>query len=135
MKKIIAIIVVLALVCTMVGCTSTNSDFKVDFKESKVVTIDFSSGTENMLLLFFECTNKSERNVTPMDSSDIKAFQNGIALDSYTLYDLDEMGDAIPCDKEMQSGASATVVWFFELRDDSTVSVEVNGETFTVEVK
>ena len=138
MKKIIVGLLVLVMMIMAAGCNTTESettDFKVDFKESKVVTIDFSSGTEDMLLLFFECTNERDHNVTPMDSADIDAFQNGIALEFFTLYDLDEMGDAIPCDTEMQSGASATVVWFFELRDDSTVSVEVNGEKFTVDVK
>ena len=135
MKKIISFVVALALIGSLVGCISTNSKFKVEFKESKVVTIDFSSGTEDMLLLFFECTNESDDTVTPMNSVKIKAFQNGIALDFCTLYDLEEMGEAIPCDTEMQGGASAAVVWFFELNDDSPVSVEVDGESFVVDVK
>lgn len=135
MKKIIAIVVALMLMCSLAGCISTNSDFKAEYKESKVVTLDTSDGTMNMLLLFFECTNEGDRNITPMDGKDIDAFQNGVALSFHTLYDLDEMGDAIPCDTALQSGASATVVWFFELRDDSPVSVEVDGESFTVNVK
>lgn len=156
MRKIISIVLVMVFMCSMVGCAktdsqveptdsnvetttsgtvSTKSGFKVDYKESKVVTIDFSDGTKDMLLLFFDCTNESKNTVAPMDKADISAFQNGVELPFFTLYDLEEMGDAISCDTEMQSGANASVVWFFELKDDSTVSVEVNGENFTVEVK
>lgn len=155
MRKIISIVLVMVFMCSMVGCTTaesevkpteesvettksgfvtTKSGFKVDFKESKVVTVNFSDGARNMLLLFFDCTNGSKNTVTPMDKADIDAFQNGIELPFFTMYDMEEMGDAISCDKSMQSGANASVVWFFELKDDSDVSVEVNGESFTVEL-
>ena len=135
MKKIISILLVMIVMCSLVACGSTTSEFTVDFKESKVVALETSDGTKNMLLLFFDFTNGSDNNVAPMDGVDIKAFQNGVALSFHTLYDLEEMGDAIPCDTEVQSGANASVVWFFELTDDSAVSVEVDGEIFTVEVK
>jgi hypothetical protein len=153
MKKVLSIIVMVALMCSFVGCASApapttpttsthvtaervSKEFKADFVESKVVTIDFSDGTKDMLLMFFDCTNETGHTIAPMDGIDIDTFQNGVALGFFTLYDLEEMGDAVPCDTEMQNGASATVVWFFELKDDSPVSVELgNGETFTVEVK
>ena len=156
MRKIISVILAIVFVCSLAGCATTDSEvepteasvetttsevvktksgFKVDYKESKVVTIDFSDGTKDMLLLFFNCTNESKNTVTPMDKVDIDAFQNGIGLQFCTLYELEEMGDAVPCDTSVQSGASTMVVWFFELRDDSPVSVEVDGENFTLEVK
>lgn len=152
MKKVLSIIVIVAVMCSFVGCASapaptpittteptttiTATEFKADFVESKVVTTNYSDGTSEMLLLFFDCTNKTGNTISPMNGIGMDAFQNGIALGFFTLYDLEEMGDAIPCDTKMQNGASAKVVWFFELKDDSPVSVELgNGETFTVEVK
>ena len=136
MKKVIKVVLSIMLICALVGCISTPTNFKADFVESKRVTIDFSDDTKEMLLLFFDCSNETEHTISPMNGVDIGAFQNGVALEFYTLYDLEEMGDAVSCDTDIQSGAKATVVWFFELRDDSPVSVEIgNGETFTIEVK
>ena len=56
----------------------------------------------------------------------VKAFQNGVEL-SPLVPTGDKTEGYSQCDASVQSSITADIVWFFQLDDDSTVSVELTG--------
>lgn len=71
----------------------------------------------------------------PDDAISVKAFQNGIEL-TVMVFTGQETEGYIQCDTNVQAETTASVVWLFELQDNSTVSVECgDGQKFDVELQ
>ena len=68
----------------------------------------------------------------PADWVNVKAFQNGVEL-GVLVPTGERTNGYVQCDTSVQSGTTADVVWFFQLDDDSEVSIEITGsDTITV---
>lgn len=130
MKKFISIILALILSLSLVACASTNAtDTKTDAIPSPVLLIDKSLSIDydekDVLVLTFEWTNLGDSNTCFSLDVQVKAFQNGVALeDAYFLPD-----ESIPISEgitEVKPGGTLTVADAFILRDSETpVEIEV----------
>lgn len=126
MKKIM--IPLLLLVLMLTGCSSEPEH-----------TISYVKAERTELLEQFDCiavytqyTNGSSETALPADWVDVKAFQNGVEL-SVIVPTGERINGYVQCDTSVQSGTTADVVWFFQLDDDSEVSVEITGnDTITI---
>lgn len=135
MKKFVTVLMTACMmVVGLVGCGASEQkepDHTLTFKEGKMVTMN---DTE-YVGIFFDYTNNSGETVIPCDAIDVKAFQNGKEL-TVIVYTGQKTEGAIQCDKSVQTGTTANVVWTFEPQDDSTVSVEcTDGQKFEFEIK
>lgn len=126
MKKIMIPLLLLILILT--GCSSEPEH-----------TISYVKAERTELLEQFDCiavytqyTNGSSETALPADWVDVKAFQNGVEL-SVIVPTGERINGYVQCDTSVQSGTTADVVWFFQLDDDSEVSVEITGnDTITI---
>lgn len=131
--KIIAVSVLFVLgLVGMIACgTDSNKTLhNIDFIEGKLINYN---DTE-YAAAFLNYTNASEATAMPCDFIDVKAFQNGIEL-TINVYTGQRVEDAIQCDTSVQSGTTAKVIWLYEIRDYSTVTLEVSdGNSYTFEL-
>lgn len=126
MKKIMIPLLLLILVLT--GCSSEPEH-----------TISYVKAERTELLEQYDCiavytqyTNGSSETALPADWVNVKAFQNGVEL-GVLVPTGERTNGYVQCDTSVQSGATADVVWFFQLDDDSEVSIEITGnDTITV---
>lgn len=126
MKKIM--IPLLLLILMLTGCSSEPEH-----------TISYTKAERTELLEQVDCiavytqyTNGSSETALPADWVDVKAFQNGVEL-SVIVPTGERINGYVQCDTSVQSGTTADVVWFFQLDDDSKVSIEITGnDTITV---
>lgn len=126
MKKIMIPLLLLILVLT--GCSSEPEH-----------TISYVKAERTELLEQYDCiavytqyTNGSSETALPADWVNVKAFQNGVEL-GVLVPTGERTNGYVQCDASVQSGATADVVWFFQLDDDSEVSIEITGnDTITV---
>lgn len=128
MKKIM--IPLLLLILMLTGCSSEPEH-----------TISYVKAEKTELLEQYDCiavytqyTNGSSETAIPADWVDVKAFQNGVEL-SILVPTGERTNGYVQCDTNVQSGTTADVVWFFQLDDDSEVSLEITGnDTITVPI-
>ena len=120
MKKILPVL--LLLVCMLTGCSS-EPEHTVTFVEGKQVLL---LDEYNCVAVFTQYTNGSGETAIPADNVSVKAFQNGVEL-SPIVHTGDKTDGYSQCDASVQSGVTADIVWYFQLDDDSTVSVELSG--------
>lgn len=120
MKKILPVL--LLLVCMLTGCSS-EPEHTVTFVEGKQVLL---LDEYNCVAVFTQYTNGSGETAIPADNVSVKAFQNGVEL-SPIVPTGDKTDGYSQCDASVQSGVTADIVWYFQLDDDSTVSVELSG--------
>lgn len=122
MKKILLALLASVLVLALPGCGTEPQH-----------TVSYVSSERMMLLDQYDCvavytqyTNKSSETAVPADEVAVKAFQNGVEL-APIVPTGERTNGYIQCDSSVQSSITANVVWFFELDDDSNVSVELSG--------
>lgn len=120
MKKILPVL--LLLVCILTGCSS-EPEHTVTFVDGKQVLL---LDEYNCVAVFTRYTNGSGETAIPADNVSVKAFQNGVEL-STIVPTGDKTDGYSQCDASVQSGVTADIVWYFQLDDDSTVSVELSG--------
>lgn len=126
MKKIM--IPLLLLILMLTGCSSEPEH-----------TISYVKAERTELLEQYDCiavytqyTNGSSETALPADWVNVKAFQNGVEL-GVLVPTGERTNGYVQCDTGVQSGTTADVVWFFQLDDDSEVSIEITGnDTITV---
>lgn len=78
------------------------------------------------IAVFTQYSNNSGESAIPADWVSVKAYQKGVEL-NILVPTGQRLEGAVPCDSSVQSGASANVVWFFQLDDASDVSIEMSG--------
>lgn len=78
------------------------------------------------IAVFTQYSNNSGESAIPADWVSVKAYQKGVEL-NILVPTGQRMDGAVPCDSSVQSGATADVVWFFQLDDESDVSVKMTG--------
>lgn len=122
MKKILSLMLAGVLALAVSGCGAESQH-----------TVSYVSGERMTLLDQYDCvavytqyTNGSSETAVPADEVTVKAFQNGVELPPIVPTG-DRTNGYVQCDSSVQSGTTADVVWFFQLDDDSTVSVELSG--------
>lgn len=120
MKKIL--LMLLLLLCILTGCSS-EPEHTVTFVEGKQMLL-FEE--YNCVAVFTQYTNGSDETAIPADNVTVKAFQNGVELSPLAPTGEKTEGYS-QCDASVQSGTTVDIVWFFQLDDDSTVSVELSG--------
>lgn len=93
------------------------------------------SGGRVELLEQFDCvavytqyTNGSAETAIPADWVNVKAFQNGVEI-PIIVPTGEKINGYIQCDTSVQSGVTADIAWYFELEDDSPVTVEFSDGT------
>lgn len=119
MKKILSILLLLTFMLT--GCSS-EPQHALTFVEGKQMEIY----DHDCVAVFTQYTNGSSESALPCDYLDVKAYQNDVEIP--ILVPTGEKTDEyIQCDTSVQSGVTTGVVWFFQLEDDSTVTVEIPG--------
>lgn len=89
----------------------------------------------DMVGLFFQYTNESDETIMPAYAVSVKAYQNGTEL-TVMVFTGHKTDGYIQCDTSVQAGTTASVVWLFQLEDNSTVSVECSdGQKFDVKLQ
>lgn len=78
------------------------------------------------IAVFTQYSNNSGESAIPADWVSVKAYQKGVEL-NILVPTGQRMDGAVPCDSSVQSGATADVVWFFQLDDESDVSIKMTG--------
>lgn len=137
MKRVVSIILVaLMSVILLTACAGEKEpEHTLTFEKGKIVSGEDMGVDFDMVGLFFQYTNGSSETTMPADAVDVKAFQNGTEL-SVMVFTGQKTEGYIQCDTEVQAGATAGVVWLFQLDDNSTVSVECSdGQKFDVELQ
>ncbi|MBR2045621.1 MAG: DUF5067 domain-containing protein [Agathobacter sp.] len=133
MKRIIYFLSILLIVTSLSACGSEEvyePEHTIEFISGRKVIMN-----ENEYLgIFCTYTNNSEETCLPCDEVDVRAFQNGIAL-NIVVFTGQKTEGAIQCDTAVQSGTTADVIWIFETQDDSTVSLEFSdGKKMEIEI-
>ncbi len=124
MKKILSIILVCLTVFGLVGCGSSVKEHSLVYKECRQEQLPFNDEKLNCVTVYTEYTNNSNESAMPADYVEVKAYQNGVALSPW-VFTGQETNGYFQCDTSIQSGATANIIWIFELRDESTVTVEL----------
>lgn len=125
MKKILPTLLLLVLVLT--GCSS-EPQHTLSFVEGKQMDLY----DRNCVAVFTQYTNGSSESALPCDYLNVKAYQHGVEI-PILVPTGDKTDGYIQCDTSVQSGITADVVWFFQLEDTSSVSVEFSdGQKFEV---
>lgn len=98
----------------------SNDDFEVKYISHNIVK-DYEK--KDCIRLVYEYTNKEEDSQSFMFATNIKAFQNGVELETaITMDDDEEENNSL---KEIKNGVTIEVARIFVLSDDSDVTVEV----------
>ena len=110
---------------TELGSVETDFEYSADgytykYLKNQVETID---GTD-YVYVFFEYTNDSGQSAMPYYSLAVQAYQNGVELNSGSVYDTG-IPEADNTMKSVQNGTTIEVAFPFELADKSQVSIEV----------
>lgn len=99
----------------------TYKDLNVVYKDSKV---EKDKSGDDCLVVYFDYTNNSDENEAFVYTFNVKAFQNGVELESSWFHVNDETKND---EKEIQPGTTITVATAFVLtdsRDLTTIQVE-----------
>lgn len=133
MKKIICLLMCAVFLLGCVACGSeTNGPVLHDLEYVSGRLLTYND--KEYAAVFTKYTNNSGDTCMPCDAIDVKAFQNGTEL-TINVYTGSIIEEAIQCDTSVQSGTTASVIWLYEIRDYSTVSVEFsNGNKFSFEL-
>lgn len=123
MKKILSILCAAVMVLGLTAC-GTESQHTISYvRGEKVNVVD-----RDCVAVYTQYTNGSDETAIPVDYITVKAFQNGAEIPCIVPTG-EKTNGYIQCDSSVQSGATADVVWLFQLNDDSTVSVEFSDGT------
>lgn len=107
--------------------TSSDIDFEYSadgytykYLKNEVETIN----GEDYVHIYFDYTNGSEQSNTPFYSLFITAYQNGVELESGSVFEtgVTEVDNTM---KNVQSGTTLTVAYPYKLNDTSPVSIEI----------
>lgn len=128
MKKIAYCLLSLVMVLTITACSGEPEHTVVYEKAERMEVAE----QFDCIAVYTQYTNGSSESAIPADWVSVKAYQNGVELPPIVPTG-DRTNGYIQCDASVQSGVTADVVWFFELDDDSAVSLEIPGAE-TVEI-
>lgn len=126
MKKVISIILVFVFAFSLSACGAEEeikSQYTQKFVEGKCVSGDTLGVDMELVAAYFEFTNNGGETVLPCEAIDVKAFQNGTEI-PVMVFTGQEYEGYIQCDTGVQDGTTAKVVWFFQIKDKSVVSLE-----------
>lgn len=119
--KTLGIILIMALLLTACGSKTPKHTAEVTGQEMMTLH-DF-----NVVCVYTDYTNNSGESAIPADWIKVTAFQNGTALKVLTFTG-EETNGYKPCDTSVQDGATAKIVWIFEVDNpNAEVSVEVKN--------
>lgn len=118
-RKVVAVVVGVMVMIGLIGCSG--SEYTLKYVKGGQLTLD---DQYDCVTVFTKFENNSDESVCPADVLEVTAYQHGKEL-SPMVPTGETTEDYIQCDAKVQSGNSADVVWMFELKDDSDVSVEM----------
>lgn len=118
-KRIIVILLTMLLSLGLVACGSSEPEHKLEFIEAKALTVE----DRELVGAFCTYTNLSENACLPCDAINIRAYQNGVEI-PVMVFTGQEVDGFVQCDTSVQAGATASVIWLFEYKDNSTVTFE-----------
>jgi len=121
MKKVWILLCLILLIVNLTGCNE--SLHKVSCLHYERVNL---LEQYDCIALYTEYENLSNENSIPADEVSVKAFQNGVEL-SPIVPTGDKVNGFSQCDVEVQAKTKAKIVWYFQLDDESKVSVEMTG--------
>lgn len=128
MRKILTILCAAMLAMSLTACGSESEHTISYVKAERMELLD----QYDCVAVYTQYTNGSSETAIPADWVEVKAFQNGVEL-GVLVPTGEKMNGYVQCDTSVQSGVTADVVWFFQLDDDSEVSLEITGNE-TIEV-
>lgn len=128
MKKILTILCAAVLAMSLTACSSEPEHTISYVKAERMELLD----QYDCVAVYTQYTNGSSETAIPADWVEVKAFQNGVEL-GVLVPTGEKTNGYVQCDTSVQSGVTADVVWFFQLDDDSEVSLEITGNE-TIEV-
>lgn len=134
MKKLFVGLLCLIMTFGLVACGEAEPkepEHTISYIDARKVVMNETE----YLGIFCNYSNNSDETCLPCDEVDVRAFQNGIAL-NIVVYTGQKTEGAIQCDTAVQARTTAEVVWLYELQDDSTISLEFsNGEKIEVDLQ
>lgn len=128
MKKILTILCAAVMVLSLTACGG-EPEHTISYVEAERMEL---LDQYDCVAVYTQYTNGSSETAIPADWVEVKAFQNGVEL-GVLVPTGERINGYVQCDTSVQSGVTADVVWFFQLDDDSEVSIEITGsETIQV---
>lgn len=130
MRKVLMLLCMMLLVSTLAACSEPLH--KVSYLDYERVNL---LERYDCIALYTEYENSSDENAVPADKISVKAFQNGVEL-SPIVPTGDKVKGFSQCDVEIQAKTKAKIVWYFQLNDESKVSIEMTGtDKFELDLK
>ena len=131
MKKILVLLCIILLIGTLVACNSEPLH-KVSYLSYERVNL---LEQYDCIAVYTEYENSSDENAIPANEVSVKAFQNGVKLSPIVPTGYKVKGFS-QCDVEIQAKTTAKIVWYFQLDDESKVSIEMTGtDKFELDVE
>lgn len=128
MKKVLSILCSVLIVLSLTACGGELEHTISYVKAERMELFD----QYDCIAVYTQYTNGSSETAIPADWVNVKAFQNGVEI-PVLVPTGEKINGYVQCDTSVQSGVTADVVWFFQLDDDSEVSLEITGnETIKV---
>ena len=128
MKKVLSILCSVLIVLSLTACGGEPEHTISYVKAERMELLD----QYDCIAVYTQYTNGSSETAIPADWINVKAFQNGVEI-PVLVPTGEKINGYVQCDTSVQSGVTADVVWFFQLDDDSEVSLEITGnETIKV---
>lgn len=97
-------------------------------KKQEPVTITINDEKIDCVGVYGTYTNNSDESACAADWVFVKAYQNGVEL-SPLVPSEEKTNDYLQCDKYIESQTSKKVIYLFEMRDNSDVTIEIDGKT------
>lgn len=132
MKKIVALFIASLTTFSLIGC-GEEQEHLITYETAEYVGLSINEETVDCVGVFTQYTNNSSESACAADWIECRAYQNGQELSPIVPAE-DETEGYIQCDAYIQSGETKSVIWLFTLNDESTVTVEIGGQEYEVEV-
>ena len=121
MKKVLMVICMLLLISNLTACNEPL--YKISCLHYERVNL---LDEYDCIAVYTQYENLSDENSVPADEVSVKAFQNGVEL-SPIVPTGDKTNGFSQCDIEVQAKTKAKILWYFQLDDESKVSIEMTG--------
>ncbi len=124
MRKILAYLLASLMVISLMACgKQAVSSHNLRYEKAECMDLFFNDESLHCVCVYTEFTNTTDNSVLPADETTVKAYQNGIELSPW-VFTGERTNNYVQCDTSIQSGATAKVIWIFEIRDDNEITIE-----------
>ncbi len=128
MKKLLAVILVCVTVLILVACGQQKKEHELVYEKFQHEQFPFNDETLDCITVYTEYTNYSGEVAIPADNVEVKAYQGGVELSPW-VFTGQEINGYLQCDTRIQNETTAKIIWIFELKDNTGITIEMPDGT------